>query len=200
MSLLIQMLRPQWLPVLAVLVVTPLAALAEGSPAATPEQATMQKSKAAIQEYATTLKAALQKAMKAGGPMAAIPVCHTEAPKIAQEVGVKYGLDIHRTSLKPRATPPLPWEKTVLEQFEAEKKAGKPIGKIVWHQTVDVDGKQQLRLMKAIPTGEVCLTCHGTHVAPAVLSKIKSLYPHDEATGYQLGDIRGAFSVTASLN
>lgn len=189
--------RPVVLSILAALALSPLAVQADMSQS---EQAAMQKSQSAIKEYATTLKAALQTAMKAGGPMAAIPVCHTEAPKIAQEVSQKYGLEIHRTSLKPRATPPQPWEKTVLEQFEAEKKADKPIGQIVWHQTVEADGQKELRLMKAIPTDEVCLTCHGTNVAPAVLSKIKSLYPNDEATGYKLGDIRGAFSVTASLN
>lgn len=193
----IKLLRPVALSILAAVAVSPLTLQADMSK---PEQQAMQKSQAAIKEYATTLKAALQTAMKAGGPMAAIAVCHTEAPKIAQEVGKKYDLDIHRTSLKPRATPPQPWEKTVLEQFEVEKDAGKPIGKIVWHKTVDENGQKELRLMKAIPTGEVCLTCHGTNVAPAVLSKIKSLYPNDEATGYKLGDIRGAFSVTAALN
>lgn len=193
----INSIRPVVLSILAAVAISPLTVQAD---MAKPEQAAMQKSQAAIKEYATTLKAALQKAMKAGGPMAAIPVCHTEAPKIAQEVGKKYDLHIHRTSLKPRATPPQPWEKTVLEQFEAQKKAGKPIGKIVWHKTVEDDGQKELRLMKAIPTGAVCLTCHGTHVAPAVLSKITSLYPHDEATGYKVGDIRGAFSVTAALN
>ncbi|MBD3815605.1 MAG: DUF3365 domain-containing protein [Halothiobacillus sp.] len=189
--------RPVVLSVFAALALSPLAVQADMSES---EQAAMQKSQAAIKEYATTLKAALQTAMKAGGPMAAIPVCHTQAPQIAAQVGKKYDLEIHRTSLKPRATPPQPWEKTVLEQFEVEKDAGKPIGKIVWHKTVEVDGQKELRLMKAIPTGAVCLTCHGTNVAPAVLSKIKSLYPKDEATGYKLGDIRGAFSVTASLN
>lgn len=193
-------LRSQWLAALAVLVVLPLSAQADVPTApATPEQAAMQKSKAAAQEYSTMLKAALQKAMKEGGAMTAIPVCHTQAPKIAQVVGEKYGLEIHRTSLKPRATPPLPWEKVVLEQFDAEKKAGKPVDKIVWHQTVEVDGKPELRLMKAIPTGEVCLSCHGTNVAPAVLTKIRSLYPQDKATGYHLGDIRGALSVSAPI-
>ncbi|OZB35480.1 MAG: hypothetical protein B7X44_09805 [Halothiobacillus sp. 15-55-196] len=185
---------------IAISVTFPLGTLAESAQAQMSEQTAMQKSQAAIKEYATTLKAALQTAMKAGGPMAAIPVCHTQAPQIAAQVGKKYDLEIHRTSLKPRAIAPQPWEKTVLEQFEVEKDAGKPIGKIVWHKTVDENGQKELRLMKAIPTGEVCLTCHGTNVAPAVLSKIKSLYPNDEATGYKLGDIRGAFSVTAALN
>lgn len=184
---------------IAVLLLCSLPLTAMANEARNAEQDTLLREQAAIKDYATTLKAALQTAMKAGGPMAAIPVCHTEAPKIAHEVGVKYGLEIHRASLKPRATPPTAWEKTVLEQFAAEKAAGKPIADLVWHQAVTVDGQPALRLMKAIPTDEVCLTCHGTHVAPVVLEKIRSLYPHDEAIGYEKGDIRGAFSVTAAI-
>lgn len=178
----------------------PLGAFANDQAAPEAEKATLLRSQEAIKDYATTLKAALQTAMKAGGPMAAIPVCHTEAPKIAKEVSAKYGLEIHRTSLKPRATPPTPWEKGVLEQFAAEKAAGKPISELVWHKVVEEQGKPTLRLMKAIPTDEVCLTCHGTEVQPAVLEKIRSLYPKDEAIGYQKGDIRGAFSVTAAIH
>jgi hypothetical protein len=53
--------------------------------------------------------------------------------------------------------------------------------------------------MKAIPTGAVCLTCHGTEVKPEVLTKIKELYPNDKATGYQEGDIRGAFVAVKNL-
>ncbi len=182
------------------LTAVPLGAFANEQANPEAEKATMLRSQEAIKDYATTLKAALQTAMKAGGPMAAIPVCHTEAPKIAKEISAKYGLEIHRTSLKPRATPPTAWEKVVLEQFAAEKAAGKPISELVWHTVVEEQGKPSLRLMKAIPTDEVCLTCHGTEVQPAVLEKIRSLYPKDEAIGYQKGDIRGAFSVTAAIH
>ncbi|MGC8697354.1 MAG: Tll0287-like domain-containing protein [Halothiobacillus sp.] len=163
------------------------------------EQPALQQSQLAIKDYASTLKSALESAMQNGGPMAAVSVCHTEAPLIGQEMSKKYGVEIHRTSLKPRQTPPQDWEKPILTQFNAEKAVGKPIDEIVWHRAVDVNGERELRLMKAIPTGEVCLTCHGTAVAPALLQKIKSLYPHDQAVGYKLGDIRGAFSVTAPI-
>ena len=60
-----------------------------------PEQAAVQKSQEAMKEFGMTLKATLQAAMKEGGVMNAIPVCHTEAPKIAQQMSEKYGVDIH---------------------------------------------------------------------------------------------------------
>lgn len=179
---------------LTLVMLVPLAAQAEA-----PEQAALQKSQEAMKEFGMTLKATLQAAMKEGGPMNAIPICHSEAPKIAQQMSEKYGVDIHRTSLKPRATPPVAWEMAVLEGFARQKADGKPVGELVWKEVVEVDGKPTLRMMKAIGTEEVCLTCHGAAINPAVLEKIQALYPDDKATGFMLGDIRGAFSVNVPL-
>ena len=53
--------------------------------------------------------------------------------------------------------------------------------------------------MKAIPTGELCLVCHGTQIAPQVLEKLDALYPRDEARGFSAGDIRGAFTITQPM-
>jgi hypothetical protein len=49
--------------------------------------------------------------------------------------------------------------------------------------------------MKAIPTGGLCLACHGETIDPAVAGKIAELYPEDKATGFREGDLRGAFVV-----
>ena len=164
-----------------------------------PEHAAVQKSQEAMKEFGATLKATLQAAMKAGGPLNAIPVCNTDAPKIAQQMSAKHGVDIHRTSLKPRATSPVEWEIAVLQGFEQQKADGKPVGELVWKEVVEVDGRPTLRMMKAIGTEEVCLTCHGAAVKPEVAAKIAELYPNDKATGFSAGDVRGAFSVSVSL-
>jgi len=182
---------------LTLVMLMPLAAQAE-----THEQMAALKAQEAMKEFGATLKGALQAAMKEGGPMSAIPVCHSEAPKIAQQMSEKYGLDIHRTSLKPRATPPTEWEMAVLEGFARQKADGKPVGELVWKEVVEVvevDGKPTLRMMKVIGTEEVCLTCHGAAVKPDVMAKIVALYPDDQATGFNAGDIRGAFSVSVPL-
>jgi hypothetical protein len=49
--------------------------------------------------------------------------------------------------------------------------------------------------MKPIPTTGLCLTCHGETLADEVSNKVKVLYPHDNATGFSLGDIRAAFTL-----
>jgi len=52
------------------------------------------------------------------------------------------------------------------------------------------------RYMRAIPTDALCLTCHGKTLAPDLAAAIARNYPGDQATGFELGQLRGAFSVT----
>ena len=60
-------------------------------------------------------------------------------------------------------------------------------------------GKSLFRYMKAIPAGELCLTCHGKELAPDLAAKLRELYPDDQATGFSLGEIRGAFTITQPM-
>ena len=53
--------------------------------------------------------------------------------------------------------------------------------------------------MQAIPTGEVCLACHGTAIAPEITAALDEQYPDDQARGFSLGEIRGAFSLSKPL-
>ncbi len=53
--------------------------------------------------------------------------------------------------------------------------------------------------MKAIPAGKLCLTCHGTDMTASIQAKLTELYPQDKATGYQKGELRGAFVVVKQL-
>jgi len=159
----------------------------------------LQEYRQAAQSFGKTLKGELQAAMKQGGPMAAVSVCHERAPEIAAQLSEDTGFTLRRTSLKPRATAPTDWERAVLEDFEARRADGESPKTIEWHNVASVDGDEQLRYMKAIGTQGVCLTCHGSNVDPALQAKIDKLYPDDQATGFAEGDIRGAFSITAPL-
>ena len=81
----------------------------------------------------------------------------------------------------------------MLLQFEERKAAGEDPASLAWQATVDTPNGPEFRFMKAIPTGGLCLACHGETLDPAVAEKIAALYPNDKATGYHEGDIRGAF-------
>jgi hypothetical protein len=53
--------------------------------------------------------------------------------------------------------------------------------------------------MKALPTQELCLMCHGDCVGSDVATKIKDLYPDDKAVGYQVKQVRGAITIRKPL-
>jgi len=158
--------------------------------------------KAAIMELAAALQSELKAAMQTGGPVVAIGVCNTQAMPITKKVAAEHGLHLSRVSLNNRnpANIPNEWQTVVLEDFQQQQAEGKGIGSLAWSEIANVDGEKEFRFMKAIPTGAVCLACHGTELSPQISQVLADLYPMDRATGYQEGDIRGAFVATRKLS
>jgi len=157
--------------------------------------------KAAIKDFAGALQTELKTAMKAGGPVAAIGVCNTQALPVTERAAAEHGMNLSRVSMKSRnpANAANDWQSAVLEDFNIKRLAGSDITQLGWTETVSVNGGQEFRFMKAIPTGDICLRCHGSELAPEISSVLADLYPEDRATGYSKGDIRGAFVVTRKL-
>lgn len=134
-----------------------------------------------------------------GGLASAVAVCNEKAPQMAKAASEQTGWAIRRVSLKnrnPKAVPDA-WEREALEEFDRRAAAGEDIGKLEKFATVDVDGRPSYRYMKALPTQQLCLSCHGSNAAiPAdVADKLHTLYPNDKATGYALGQVRGALTI-----
>ncbi len=149
-------------------------------------------------ELGGQLKGEVKKAIQSGGPQAAIEVCHTKAPAIAADLAQKHGWSVGRTSLKIRNPDNAPdaWERAMLEEFEARKAAGEDPKALEVAEVVESGSGSEFRYMKAIPTGGLCLNCHGAQVDPAIEAKLQEYYPEDQARGYQAGDIRGAFTLS----
>lgn len=160
-----------------------------------------QEAKKIIKAFMGELKGELKSAMKDGGPVNAIDVCHKVAPAIAKKQSDASGWQVGRTSLKYRNPDNAPdaWEQTVLEGFESRKAAGEDPKKMMHADVVEQDGKQVMRVMKAIPTGKVCLNCHGQEIKEPVKAKLDEFYPNDRARGFQVGDIRGAFTLSKEM-
>ncbi len=134
-----------------------------------------------------------------GGLASAVTVCNEKAPQMAKTASEQTGWAIRRVSLKnrnPKAVPDA-WERETLEEFDRRAAAGEDISKLEKFATADVDGRPTYRYMKALPTQQLCLSCHGSSEAiPAdVADKLHALYPNDKATGYALGQIRGAMTI-----
>lgn len=115
------------------------------------------------------------------GFVAAVNVCHGEAAPITKAVGEEMNVNIGRVSDRlrnPKNTGPS-WVEPLIEQAGEEA-----------HYVVQDDA---LRAVKPLVIAENCLNCHGPkdQLAEGVASALDEYYPEDQATGYELGDIRG---------
>ncbi len=149
------------------------------------------------QELGSGLMAELQHAIVDGGPVNGIKVCKIVAPDLAASLSTQSRWSVGRTSLQTRNPNNRPdaWEQKILLQFEERKTAGADAGSLEHYAEVMLDGKPAFRYMKAIPTAEFCLACHGQKLAEPVRDVLAEHYPHDQATGYKAGDLRGAFTI-----
>jgi hypothetical protein len=151
--------------------------------------------------FMKNLKGTLVGAMKEGGPVNALGVCKTKAASIAMQAAQESGWKVGRTShrLRNKSNRPDEWERAVLQQFLARKEAGEDLKKVEHFEIVEQGGKKIFRYMKAIPVGKPCLNCHGSSLKPEVKAKLAELYPMDKATGFKLGDLRGAFTLSREI-
>ena len=168
-------------------------------------QARINAAEAATNDFLKRLGGTLKGEMQSNGTESAIKVCRDIAPEIASDISLKNGWQVTRVSNKPRNSMmgiPDSWEQTVLHSFEKRAAKGEDLKTMSHAEVVDEPAGKSLRYMKAIGTAPICLTCHGsTEQIPAtVQAKIKSLYPHDKATGYKVGELRGAVSIKQSLD
>jgi hypothetical protein len=53
--------------------------------------------------------------------------------------------------------------------------------------------------MQAQGVEAICLTCHGQNLSQPVIDALQQYYPDDMATGYQLGQVRGAISLSREM-
>jgi hypothetical protein len=129
--------------------------------------------------------------------VAAIDVCHTRAPAIAARLSAESGARVGRTALRVRnaANAPDDLERAVLEQFAGELASGRVEGPLEAAFEIKRDAGIERHYLRAIPTEALCLTCHGETLAPELAAAIAREYPGDQATGFKLGELRGAFRV-----
>ncbi len=160
--------------------------------------------KKTVMGFMQELLSALKKEMAAGGPAGAVNVCSDLAPSIAGKISRDTGWRVTRVSTKvrnPLLGMPDAWEQKVLLNFEKRAAKGEDIDKMSFSEVVSEPAGKFFRYMKAVSIKQPCLACHGAgeQIAPSVRAILKERYPHDKATGYKLGDLRGAISIKEPL-
>jgi hypothetical protein len=162
------------------------------------------RARAMTKSFATELQSTLLAAIEAGGPAHAIGVCKHDAPKIAA-AQASDGWVLSRTALRVRnpENAPSSWQVAVLEAWQTQIDAGKveDPAALEWMEMIKGEAGSELRYMKAIVLGGVCLACHGPvdQISEEVRTALAEQYPEDQATGFHVGDLRGAFVVTGPL-
>ncbi len=145
------------------------------------------------------LLAVLTDEIARGGAESAIGVCRDKAPELAKSASEQTGWEVRRVSLRnrnPKAVPDA-WERAALEDFDRRAAAGESPATLEKAEQVTEGGRSVARYIRALPTQQLCLQCHGgsEQLSAEVKSRLAALYPHDKAIGYLPGQIRGAMTI-----
>lgn len=142
--------------------------------------------------FQLALRTELGQALKSGGPAAAVEVCSQRAAAIATAASSeKFTVRRVGTRLRNAANSPTARDQRALETLAARPKGDdSPL-------RFDTEDDLVSSLYVPIRIAETCLQCHGDPVAipDDVRQALAQRYPSDRATGYALGDLRGAVVV-----
>lgn len=126
--------------------------------------------------------------LDSGGPAAAIPVCRDSAQLLTAEIAEASGIRVGRTSdrLRNPGNVPPSWARRHVSAITPGMKASD-------FAPVVIDLGDRIGLLRPIPTQELCLKCHGDPASfpPDLATALHEAYPHDQATGYAVDDLRG---------
>jgi hypothetical protein len=159
----------------------------------------LQRGRGITAETFALLSSNLQSAIKTSGVSNALPFCSLSASPLTAGMAARHGVNIRRFSQKPRnpAARADAAELAVLKSFEMRLSArtdSNPPPPFVTNFTAAT----ATFFAPIVLNNALCLQCHGEpgrEIAPENLAVIQRLYPHDEATGFKPGDLRGAWRI-----
>ena len=164
-------------------------------------ESALAEARVAAKELSEAIRGLLMRELERGGLEGAVAVCSTTAQARTAEYRRTFGNDVRRVSLRRRnpANEPDAYERRVLESFDRLPAEARPAAEH-W-EVVREDGREALRYLKPVVASAMCLTCHGekAKIPPAVQAVVAREYPDDRATGFSVGDVRGAVSVRIPL-
>lgn len=179
---------------------TLLAALAACSTPGTAPEPWVDEARSVAATVPPKLLQVLKAELDRDGPVGAIAACNEKAPALARQASEQTGWAIRRVSLRnrnPKAVPDA-WERAALQEFDRIAAAQGTLAPIEKAEVVTgPDGRREQRYLRALPTQELCTSCHGPaeQLAPEVRARLQALYPADRATGYRVGELRGALAL-----
>lgn len=144
-------------------------------------------------EFALRLKSELRKGISKGDFAHAVKICAKEAPKIALEFSKGSDMGVKRISQKAR-NPDNQARGEEVAALSNLDRLNRQDASASLEQVEDL-GTGQIRYIRGIRTEALCTACHGANVSAPLREAIREIYPGDRATGYAVGELRGAFVV-----
>ncbi len=156
------------------------------------EQVALAKAKTAAQALGAKLKGDLTAALAEGTPADALKMCAGNAQSMTATVAKETHTRVGRSSLRlrnPQNAGP-DWVRAWLEQH-----GERPAGDVKGVSRIDETSRGKVaRFLAPIAIEPPCLGCHGpaNTLSEGVKAGLAEHYPNDAATGYAVGDLRGA--------
>jgi len=142
-------------------------------------------------ELSGHLGAALEK----GGVSHAIQFCSAEAIPVTRQLSDRFGVDIKRATHKPRnpANEATGRESDIISDWLTRMENRDEI------KPMPVSSGDSLYVYAPILiSNQLCLNCHGSvdsDIEPGNLELIRSVYEDDKAVNFEMGDLRGMWSI-----
>jgi len=160
----------------------------------------IQLGKSIAAETFSLLSSNLQTAIQQDGVSNALPFCSLAASPLTASMAGKHGVTIRRITHKPRnpAGRADITELAILNHFEAALTNTNSPPPLVTNFTAST----ATFFAPIILNNELCLKCHGEpgkDISSENVALIAHLYPQDEATGFKLGQLRGAWRIDIPL-
>jgi hypothetical protein len=155
----------------------------------------MEEGDAIVKATFATLSTNLSGALKEGGVANALEFCNVEAMPLTDSLSTHYNIEIRRASHRPR-NPENQADSLEMVSIQAYVKQLEAKGEFkpyVYRHRSNILFHAPIRI-----AGDLCLNCHGspgTDIAQRDLELIRELYPQDEATGFEVGELRGIWSI-----
>lgn len=130
-----------------------------------------------------------------GGPVAGIEICQKVAQPLTREISEQNpDARVSRTALRARnpANAPDEQSRAVLERWVSLRAAGEELPEADRHESTE-----SVIIHRPILTGALCLQCHGNtaYFNRDLKDTLAEYYPDDRATGFEEGELRGAFRI-----
>jgi hypothetical protein len=148
-------------------------------------------------QLADKVRGLLFQEIEKGGFPSAIRVCSETAQEITRQFNTQTGHHVRRISLKYRNRKNIPdaYEQRKLEEFNVLNQKKELSNE--YSEVVEEQGKKYFRYLRPLIVGPICLNCHGPkeNIPQEVKAILAERYPDDRATGFHMGDVRGAITV-----